>query len=226
MTIPQNNKLTMYEAVLETLNANTGLWKGNTVLTEAVTELASIIPQIRKAGATRATSAKGVTQAKLDKKQEMAERASKLAGLTSAYAAKNKNTALQAALDFSRSDLYQAKDNLAIDRCTAIHDQVCAVVAELKPYGITATELDALQSAVTSFRTLIGQKGQQQSGKRANTQTLETLFKQADNLLRTQLDKLMLRYTDTNRAFYDAYLSARLIKNIGGSRKPALAKAA
>lgn len=226
MNIPQNNKLTMYELVLEIVNANAGIWKNTTVVSEAVSELAAVVPQIRKAGAIKATSVKGATQAKADKKMEMAKRAGKLSGLTSAYAVKNKNVTLQAALDYSYSELYQAKDNLAIDRCTAIHDQVKTVLTELKPYGIVAADLEALLAAITSFRALIGQKGQQQSGQKATTQSLENLFKQADALLKTQLDKLMLRYKDSHREFYDAYLASRLIRNMGGSRKPAPAKAA
>ncbi|QHT67752.1 hypothetical protein GXP67_14475 [Rhodocytophaga rosea] len=226
MTIPQSNKLTMYEGVLETLNVYNSVWKNTIVISEAVNEFSILLPQIRKTGATKATSTKGITQAKVAKKQEMADRAYKLAGLTSAYASKSNNVALQASLDYSHSDLFQTKDNLAIDHCMVIYNQIRPLVAELKPYGITAAELDALQTTITAFQTLIGQKGQQQSGMKVINQSIETLFQQADNLLKTQLDKLMLRYTDTNREFYDAYFSSRITRHLGGSRKPASVKAA
>ncbi len=220
MTITQSNKLTMYEAVLETLNTHRYVWQDASVVAEAVRELEALLPQIRKAGATKATSLKGITTAKGTKKQDMAELATRLAALTTAYAAKTKNASLQAAVDFSLSDLVRAKDNIAIDRCTAIHDQVRVVLPQVEAYGITGTDLDTLQAAIASFQASIGALGQQQSSRSATVQSLSELFSQVDTLLKMQLDNLMLRYQLSDRAFYDTYVSSRITRKLGGSHKP------
>ncbi len=226
MTTSQSNKLTMYETVLKTLQAHSYVWNDAHVVAEAVNELAQLLPQIRQGGATEATSLKGVTEAKRNKKEEMANRTRTLAGLTSAYAAKTKNATLQAALNFSFSELLRTKDNLALDRCTAILVQIRPLGPQLEAYGITAADLQALEADITAFHTLIGTKGQQQSSRTANTQTLSELFRQADTLLKTQLDNLMLRYAHSHRAFCDAYSASRVIRDLGGRKPATMVKAA
>jgi len=216
----------MYETVLATLQTHGDVWKDAPVMAEAVGELARRLPLIRQGSAAGATSLKGLTKAKRNKKEEMASRTRTLAGLTSAYAAKTKNAPLQAALDFSLSELLRTKDNLALDRCTAIVEQIRPHQAQLEAYGITASDLQRLEADIAGFKALIGTKGQQHSIRTANTQTLATLFRQSDELLKTQLDKLMLRYTPSHRTFCDAYAAARVIRALGGRRSAAVAKAA
>lgn len=226
MTISQSNKLTMYETVLKTLQAHTNVWNDAVIMNEAVNELAQLLPLIREAAATGATSLKGVTDAKRTKKEEMANRTRIVAGLASAYAAKTKNLTLQAALHFSFSELLRAKDNLAIDRCTAVADQIRPHLPQLEAYGVTAEDFARLEADIAAFRALIGAKGQQQISRNVNTQTLTGRFRQADDLLKTQLDKLMLRYRVSHRTFYDAYLASRVIRDLGGRRPAPVAKAA
>jgi hypothetical protein len=226
MTTSQSNKLTMYETVLKTLQAQANAWKDAVVFTEAVNQLVQLLPLIREAGATGATSLKGVTEAKRTKKEEMANRTRIVAGLASAYAAKTQNLALQAALDFSFSELLRAKDNLAIDRCTAVTDQIRPHLPQLDAYGVTADDFKRLEADIAAFRALIGAKGQQQISRNLNTQRLTERFRRADDLLRSQLDKLMLRYQVSHRPFYDAYLASRVIRDLGGRRPAPVAKAA
>jgi hypothetical protein len=77
-------------------------------------------------------------------------------------AAKTENLALQAALHFSFSELLRAKDNLAIDRCTAVTDQIRPHLAQLEAYGVTTEDFGRLEADIAAFRALIGAKGQQQ----------------------------------------------------------------
>ena len=219
MNTIQSNKLTMYENVLETLHTHSAAWKKTPIVAEAVKELEALIPRIRKAGAAKATPLTGVTTAKGRKKDEMTELAYRIAGLTSAYAARADNDGLREALHFTRNVLARSKDNIAIDRCTAIHDQVRPLLAQVEAYGVTAADLDALKAAIAAFQGLIRAKGQQRTTRNATVQSLAGLFTHADALLKVQLDKLMLRYEPTHREFFEAYATSRVLRKVGGNRK-------
>ncbi len=219
MNTLQSNKLTMYEHVLDVMHTHAAAWKKTPIVADAVKELEALIPQMRKSAAATATSLTGVTTAKGRKKGEMTELAYRIAGLTSAYAAKTDNDGLHAALHFSRTQLAQSKDNTAIDRCTAIHDQVRPLLAQVEAYGVTAADLDALKAAIAAFQGLIRAKGQQRTTRNATVQSLAGLFTHADTLLKVQLDKLMLRYEPTHREFYEAYANSRVLRKAGGNRK-------
>ncbi len=221
MNTLQSNKLTMYENVLEALHTHAAAWKKTPVVANTVKELEALIPQIRKASAAKATSLTGVTTAKTRKKGEMTELAYRIAGLSSAYAAKVDNHSLRGALDFSRNTLARSKDNIAIDRCTAIHDQVRPLLAQVEAYGVTAADLDALKGAIAAFQGLIRAKGQQRTTRATTVQSLAGLFTHADTLLKVQLDKLMLRYEPTHRDFFEAYANSRVLRKVGGNRKAA-----
>ncbi len=217
----QSNKLTMYENVLDVMHTHAAAWKKTPIVAEAVKELEAAIPQIRKAGAAKATSLSGVTTAKGRKKSEMAEIAYRVAGLAGAYAAKADNDTLREALHFTRTQLAQSKDNTAIDRCTAIHDQVRPLLAQVEAYGVTAADLDALKAAIAAFQGLIRAKGQQRTTRTSTMQSLTGLFTHADTVLKVQLDKLMLRYEPTHREFFEAYVNSRVLRKVGGNRKAA-----
>jgi hypothetical protein len=221
MNTLQSNKLTMYENVLDVMHTHAAAWKKTPIVAEAVKELEATIPQIRKAGAAKATSLSGVTTAKGRKKGEMAELAYRVAGLAGAYAAKADNDTLREALHFTRTQLAQCKDNSAIDRCTAIHDKVRPLLAGVEAYGVTAADLDALKAAIAAFQGLIRAKGQQRTTRTTTVQSLASLFTHADTLLKVQLDKLMLRYEPTHREFFEAYANSRVLRKVGGNRKAA-----
>ncbi len=219
MNTLQSNKLTMYENVLDVMHTHAAAWKKTPIVAEAVKQLEAAIPQIRKAGAAKATSLTGATTAKGRKKAEMGEIAYRVAGLTGAYAASIDNDGLRAALHFTRTELARSKDNLAIDRCTAIHDQVRPLLAQVEAYGVTAADLDALKAAIAAFQGLIRAKGQQRTTRTTTVQSLAGLFTHADTLLKVQLDKLMLRYEPTHREFFEAYHNVRVLRKVGGNRK-------
>ncbi len=219
MNTIQINKLNMFEATLTTLQNHQPYWNNIQAFAEAVNDFAAILPQIRSLGAQQVVVSSGITQSKAEKKERMAKQAVTLANIAMAYAAKEKNNELKTVLDFSLSDVYKCKDNIAIDRSTAIHDQISAILPQLNSYGIAANDLISLRTAITEFQQAIGDKGTRMSGSVASTQALLRLFEEADSLLRDRLDKLVFRFQDVQPKFFDTYTNARITRDLGKGRK-------
>lgn len=219
MNITQTNKLNMFEATLTTLQNNQQSWSNIPAFAEAVAEFAAILPQIRSLGAQQVVPSAGITQSKAEKKERMAKQAFTLANIAMAYAAKEKNNELKTVLDFTFSDIHKCKDNISIDRSTAIHNRISAILPQLSSYNITGNDLASLSTAITDFQQAIGDKGTIMSGNVASTQALLRLFEEADTLLKDRLDKLIFRFQDLQPKFFDTYTNARIIRDLGKGRK-------
>lgn len=214
----QQNKLNMYVAVQKTLSGQSTLWSDIVAISDAVTELNDLISLIRVMGAQRAVSTTGLTLTKAEKKKQMAEKALALGGLAFAYATKEKDQKLIAIFDYSLSDLNSVADNTAIDRCTAIHNEIIKLLPLLNGYNITEAEIAELFTAVDVFKEAIGEKGSTKGKGVASTKTLASLFKDGNSLLKNRLDKLIFRFKDNELAFFNAYTNARTPLSLGGGK--------
>ncbi len=214
----QLNKLNAYESIDKTLDKHEALWSTLPAMNESVVQYRAILAQIRDTSVQREVATTGLTQTKLTKKQRMADLALELGSAAFAYASKQKDQTLKAVFDYSMTDLRYISDNASIDRSQVIHQEVGKILVALADYGITAVELDSLQTAITDFKNAIGEKGSTKGTGVVNTQRLVDLFRQADRLLREELDKVMLRFRKSNAEFYDAYIVSSTVADLGGGK--------
>jgi hypothetical protein len=218
MNNTQTNKLNSHEATDKVLVKYHDTWTALPAFSASVEAFRSVVAQIRGVGADRATSTTGLTQTKADKKRLMAELALTLAGSGFAYANKQKDKTLQAMFKNSFSEPSGRSDNKSLDRCQAIHNQLVKLLPSLGDFQITNADVEELHVAIQAFKDAIGEKGSTKGTNVANTRRLSLLFSEADNLLKNELDKLMLRFRKSNPEFYNAYANARSVVDLGGGK--------
>jgi hypothetical protein len=226
MTTLHLNQLNTFEGVDKTLDKYQESWMSVLVIGEVVTEYKGILGQIRTTSADRSVTTTGLTKTKSEKRAWMIEKTVELASLGFVYAERQKDQTLKAMFNYTKSDLVNLADNAVVDQCTAIYNQLNKLSPSLSPYGITATDLEEWHASICSFKNTIGEKGSTKGTRSANTQRQNMLFKQANSLLKNQLDKLMVRYKKTNPDFYNAYVSARVVADLGGGKTKKLPTAA
>lgn len=215
MSNPQQNKLTMYEAVAKVLEENKSSWQPIQILEEMVTEFTETLRDLRNKGVKRATKTTGVTLDKGEKKKVMAKKATQLAGAAFAYATKTNNKDLRAKFNYPLSTFSKIDDNNALNLALSIAEEAKKIQAQLVNYGVIPEEVNELKKLCMEFKNAIGEKANVKSGQVAATESLTDLFKKADALLKEQLDKLLLRLEDDEPEFYRTYLNARAIKSLG-----------
>jgi hypothetical protein len=127
--------------------------------------------------------------------------------------------ALQVRASFSKSKLRDLRDAELDDRAQAVHDIAADLVtkdaAAMSDYGLTATRLTDLQSAITAYSAMVGSPRAAIAGKAAITDAIEGEFSRADNILGQQFDKLVVQFEAANPQFVKAYRSARNIVATG-----------
>ena len=89
----------------------------------------------------------------------------------------------------------------------------------MSDYQVNNTIIDSLQFLLNQFDVLIQSPRQAIIVNSEATKRLKELFKHADKTLKHELDGLMLRYKESNPDFYDEYINARIIIDLGVKNK-------
>lgn len=219
----QENKLSMYEAVSEVLDKNNTLVSSLQGLVIAKSAMVNKTLEIRQLNMIQLLTTKGKTQSKRMRKQLLADTSYGLAAAVQAYAAATEDTDLYALVNFTRTALRTQEDEELEQVCQVIHDKANGVLANLGDYGVDAVDLLNLQGLITAWSTQSQAPRLAISERKMATQTLPTLFKEADDILKKRMDKLMEKFRVSNRDFYDTYRYVRKIINAGhGPKKLAL----
>ena len=81
----------------------------------------------------------------------------------------------------------------------------------MAPYGITAASVTAFTNAINEYTTAVPSPRNAVSQRAAYVQSLKSLFKEADDILKNQLDKLAVQFKATQPQFLNAYKNNRVI---------------
>jgi len=183
-----------------------------------------LVTKIETVAAADSKSTKGTFEDKDDKKEEMATIAVELASAGLAYAKDQGNTELLAVLAISYSDIRYGDEQTAYNLALTVHNELKALGGALQDYMVSEEDLAGLKASIDAYHMLLQNTGEQDSV--ARTKQLAGLFQQANEHLRDHLDKLVTRIKRKEPVFFDTYTNARVIQDLGGSRKPEVSEEA
>lgn len=153
----------------------------------------------------------GIAVDKSSSKQTLAQIATEIAGIVYAFASATANNTLKQEVNFSYTALLRTKDDQLAPRCQNIHDKASANLAALADYGITPALLTDLQTAISNYSAEAPKPRTAASQRKTMTANLSNLIKEADAVLRDQMDKLVVTFKAANPDFVKTYESTRII---------------
>lgn len=215
MTNGQENKLSMYSVVTEVMDANSAIVGTVPALVTAKSAWVNKTLEIRQANLEQLKSTKGKTKDKAARKSLLVETGYAIAASVQAYAAENENNDLYELVDFPKSTLQRAEDEILEQNCQLIHDQANALVLDLLDYGVTAAKLTTLQGLITAWATQSQTPRGAIAGRKVATDSIPVLFKASDAILKKRMDKLMANFKVSEPTFYATYFAARKIVDAG-----------
>jgi hypothetical protein len=217
MNISQVNRLMMYEAVHTVMAENRPKWESIPGFAAAFKALHDSIAGIMEAGALQQQTVAAASAAKLQLRGQMTDHAVKMTGALSSYALDTGIDELRETMRFTRSDFLYGAASTSIENAQLVLNHAKTFLKELRDYGITPADVNALAGAIDSFhkratapRVAIGMRA-------AMTQKLLKLFGSMDTLLREKIDGLMERFAGTD--FYNTYTTVREVVDIGHRSK-------
>lgn len=209
----------MLLTVEQVCDENESVWSGVAACAAAVTALKGITTAIADARQIQENSHTGVTQDKQVKRENMAAMAVIVKGAIQALATDTQNNELYKSVNYSLSSIMQQPNTVSRDRALLIYNKAASVSPQLTDYGIDSAMLDNFHARIADFSGIMSMPRIAISTVKASTTEIGRLFADADLILRRKLDKLMIQFKMSNPAFYNTYLNARQIIDLGkGSR--------
>ncbi|MBL0125892.1 MAG: hypothetical protein IPP83_00230 [Flavobacteriales bacterium] len=220
------DKMSMFYALLQVLAKHVAVWTGLVPFKNAHDEFKGNVASIEDATQTQETSLKGVALDKRFKKEKMVKATVDIAHGLFAYAVDEGDLVLQAKVDYSRSDLMQTRDAIIAQTCQNIHDMANPIIAALGAYGLVTADLTAQQSTIDAYTATVGSPRAALTVRKGATAEIEALVKDSMKILNNRMDKLMPEFEGSNPDFFQEYFDARMIVNSGTTKQEDEAAAA
>lgn len=216
----QEAKLNMYGVVYNHCVLNQAIVDTNLACKNAVAAFGAVIGRINSAAELVGAVLTGIAVDKSVSKNDLAGKASHIAGLIYAWASETGNNTLKQAVNFSTSDLLKIKDGEIAARCRTIHDAGVADLDTLKDYGVSQAKLDALQAAIDGYETQVPKPRAAIADRATRKANIKQMFKDADAILVERLDKLVENFKADNPDFVKTYKNSRVIVDPKSKAKP------
>ncbi len=211
MTSKQEAKMSMYDAVLKHCNTNPAIVATIPAFQTAAAALASVYSSLVATAQMEMNEISGVAIDKSVAKINLAQQGADISGAIFAFAAAANNNELKEQARNPVSKLIKLKDELLAPACQNIHDIANTNIAALATYGITAAILTSFQAAIDEYADVIPSPRNAVSARASHAATIKLLFKQADKIVKDQMDKIVLQFKTPNQSFYNAFKNNRVI---------------
>lgn len=221
MNTKNQNRTKMFNATLELLNQNTNLWNDVPAMVNMVSSLSAKIGTLSGVSAKRETpSSEGKTKSKKSAKSILVAQLLEISSVAYAYASDNKLVEKQAVFNYRLSDFNYVSDNTLISRANSVLSEAQAIITQLSNYNLSQTDIDNLKLAIAEFEKGTAQQGATASDGSADTKSEVNTINEINEIFKDKIDRMMERFKNKNKDFYNAYKSARSIKDLGTRRKP------
>lgn len=218
----QENKLTMFEAVISLLDANTAKTAAIAAFAATYTVFKNFVTQIKAKDVEKGSATTGKTTTKNADRTALVSVLMRVGSQVSALGAATNNNQLKEGGKTTRSALNDLRDTLLVTKAQGIYDLANANAAALVPYGITAADITDLNTKITAFNNSLGARESSVAQQAGATSQIKNLFKKADKQLTEQIDLLMESFAGSDPQFYAEYKQARVIYDLhgGGGSNP------
>jgi hypothetical protein len=219
MTARQETKLNMYNTVIQHCDNNAATVATIPAFEAAVTALKATRDLIEAKRNFQAQPISGTTEDKNNARTGLEDAAVAIASKGYAFAVNTNNMDLKEQFNYTKSDLQRLRDGELDGVCQNIHDAADANAAALVSYGIVAGDITGLKDLIDAYKAIVTGPRTKIGNRSAAKDDLKTLFKQADNTLKQQMDKLAIGFKTSHPDFYNQYLAARVIVDAPTQKK-------
>ena len=191
MNATQQNRLSMFLAVLGVMDKYHAAWSTMTALAEIVTRLTNFTTAIQDKTGVQGTPLTGIAGGKRRTRMDMIQQALAIAGDLQALATKTNDSALEGKVAMELSDLVRLNDTLVAPRCQQVHYLANTNAAALVPYGVAAADITTLQTAIDAYTAVLTKPREAVIGRTEVTGAIAQDEDAANTLLQNELDPVM-----------------------------------
>jgi len=205
------NRITMFKTVVGYLNEHNSVWTGRPPLAAAVQLFKDKIGEIDTAAQKQETPVSGATGDKAAARDELEEVLFIICEALGVLAHTSNDHDLRALVDVTPSSLDRFGDEDLSNRSTNVLARANAKMTELAALQVTQAHLDELNDALRAFQAAKAKPRTAVVERSVQTQSLSGLVREANDILRNQIDKLVNLFRRSNAEFVAGYRSARVV---------------
>jgi len=209
------NKMMMLKAVLKLLTSNKLLWKDSVPFVIAMDQLAGLIAEIDATLLITDQDYTGLVAEKTALQNALITKAFEIVSVLHAMASSTKNNVLLGKVSFPISELQRQRDRELATTCRGLALIARENLPSLAEYPITEPELVAFEGQISVYEGDLPNHRVSVSERKAANAKLKDLYKEADNVLINQIDRLMFRFSTAAPDFYASYINARKVVDYG-----------
>jgi len=207
----QTNRVTMFKTTVAVLNDNQPVWSGMALFVSAVQDFNDVISAIDHSAQTQETPTRGAAVDKHSARESLEDvlfLTCQALGVIGHNAADNDLLAL---VDLTPTSLHRLGAEELANRATTILDRANAKKTELAALHVTQANLDELTQALEDFKSSKEKPREAVATRAAETQSLTSLIRQANDILRNRIDPMVNLFLRSDSKFVAAYRSARVV---------------
>jgi len=211
MTARQETKLGMYNTVLAGLEARPDLFVAFPAMQIATARLKSKVVAINITGQQEDLVISGVTEDKIIIRKRTAMMGATIATVLFAYAVEINDEVLKKEVNYSASALLITKDDQLPIRLTNIYDRAVTHLANLEAFGITSEIVSNFYNLLETYKEKAPSPRRALGVKKQLKVNLTLQFKEADEILKLQIDKRIVALKADHPDFVAEYKSNRIL---------------
>jgi len=210
MDTKQTNRMNMYQATIAVLDAGNAIWSSMAPFGSAVSDFKSKVLAIG-AAATQQELPTGATKEKSDARDDLEEVLFLMCEALGVLAHEADDHALHALTNMTMSGLRKIDAERLSNLATSVLAQANAKKTELATMQVTQANIDELTQALADFNEAKTAPREAAVARTSHTESLTTLFRQANDILNNRLDRMVSLFSRTNPEFVSQYQAARAI---------------
>lgn len=222
MNTEQINRVTMFKTTIGVLDENNAVWSSMAPLAAAVTAFKDKVSAI-DATVQRQETPTGATQDKAGTRNALEDVLFLMCEALGALAHISNDQDLLALTDITRSGIDKLDSEGLSNRAALVLAQANEKKTELATLQVTQANIDELDQALQNYNTAKAGPRQATVTRVAQTESLSTLIREANDILRNRIDKMVNLFGRSNPQFVSSYQAARVIVDRAASHASAKA---
>jgi hypothetical protein len=210
MRTKQTNTVTMFDTVTTYLDSHNSVWNGMAPLAAALTTFKNKRGAINTAAQEQETPS-GASDQKAEARDDLEDILFLTCEALAVLGHNSNDHELLAITALTPSTLDRMPDDELITRATVVLERANARKTELAALHVTQANLDELTQALNTFSGLKTQPRTASAERAARTQSLESLIRDENGILRNEIDRLVNLFSRSNPQFVAGYQTARVI---------------
>jgi hypothetical protein len=218
MKITVKNRFHMLKVVHDTCSESLVAIDSIPACKAAYLRLKGIIEKMEGSMQLQITDHKGLTKEKNYLKHVLAEITVNVSAGLMSYAHIEHDYSLEEEVRCSLSKLFKLADDVMVERSKFIYTKANDIIGELADYGVDAALLSKMDGRIKDFEKISPKVSEAIDARKLHTAKLNMLLAEANDLLKNEMDRLVLLLADTYIDFKKLYKNSRSIDDYRGKR--------